>query len=188
MVGWITLIIIALGGSWWWTRVYRELVRGRRQVRHAWTQVERQLTLLNEPIAEWIELTGNCVQASSLRVELEALQTNAPEAADIDQQVSKADQRQQLLHEWYRVVAESDPGVIGQSEFKQKWRRVLAAQFRVGLAGQFYTAQAQVYNAQLSHLPGKVIARVSRLAPAAGAEIEWPVEPGTWSGVAPVSA
>ncbi len=156
-----------------WTASFNGLVADRQQVGDAWAaidvELERRHTLIpglvaavQATAAHERELLGRLVRAGQLAADAAhtAAERSMPEA-----ELAAAASAVVALREQY-------PALNTQQNFLQLQRELAITEDRIGAARRFHNIKVAEYNRSIQAVPGNLVAKRHRFAPAAYFEVD----------------
>jgi LemA protein len=154
----IYLIILAVIG-FIVTSLYNGLVRGRNQVKNAWSAIEVQLKRRHDLIPNIIETVK--AYASHERQTLDAVTKARQDAisspGDIEDRARAEKALSTSLHSLF-ALAEVYPNLKANESFTALQTELAATENKIGFARQYYNDMALRYKNNVETFPGNIVA------------------------------
>ena len=178
----INFILIILGtfllAIFWAIGVYNTLVKGRNEVRNAWSQIDVQLKRRYDLIPNLIETVKG--YADHEKETLESVTKARQQAIDVSaDDVQAQAQAENILSSTLRslfAVSENYPDLKANENFLKLQEELSSTENRIGFARQFYNDTVMRFNNRTEMFPSNIIAAMFRFTSESFFELDNQVE------------
>jgi LemA protein len=159
MISLIVILAIGLAAAFWVIGIYNNLVRGRNEVKSAWSSIDVQLKRRYDLIPNLIETVKG--YAGHERQTLEAVIAARQQAVNFTGSVEEKATVENALTSSLRslfAVAEAYPQLKANENFMSLQEELAATENKIGFARQYYNDAAMRYKNQVEVFPSNLIA------------------------------
>ena len=166
MVIFTILIVIAVGLGFYVVHLYNALVRGRNEVKSAWSSIDVQLKRRYDLIPNLVEAVKG--YAAHERQTFEAVVKARQQAISFTGGVEERAKVENILTQSLRslfAVAEAYPDLKANQNFLALQEELASTENKIAFARQFYNDSVMTYNNRLQVIPNNVVAGVCSFKP-----------------------
>ena len=159
MISLIVILAIGLVVAFWVIGIYKGLVRGRNEVKSAWSSIDVQLKRRYDLIPNLIETVKG--YAGHERQTLEAVIAARQQAVNFTGSVEEKAKVENALTSSLRslfAVAEAYPQLRANENFMSLQEELAATENKIGFARQYYNDAAMRYKNRVEVFPSNLIA------------------------------
>ncbi len=159
MISLIVILAIGLAAAFWVIGIYNNLVRGRNEVKSAWSSIDVQLKRRYDLIPNLIETVKG--YAGHEKQTLEAVISARQQAVSFTGSVEDKAKVENALTSSLRslfAVAEAYPQLKANENFMSLQEELAATENKIGFARQYYNDAAMRYKNQVEIFPSNLIA------------------------------
>ena len=159
MVTFIILIVIVAGLVFYVVGIYNGLVRGRNEVKSAWSQIDVTLKRRYDLIPNLLETVKG--YAGHERQTLEAVTKARQQAISFTGSIEDRAKVENMLTQTLRslfAVAEAYPDLKANQNFLALQEELATTENKIGFARQYYNDMAKQYKNRVEVFPGSIVA------------------------------
>lgn len=172
---WIPLVVIGVI-LLWIVVAYNSLVRGRNQIRNAWSQIDVQLKRRFDLIPNLVETVKGYAKHEQETLENVIRARNAAmDANSVEELAVKEGELRQTLRSLF-ALSEGYPDLKANTNFLKLQDELAGTENKVSYARQFYNDSVYNYNTRIQVFPSNIIAGIFRFTPEPQFELEEPTE------------
>mgnify|MGYP000306134414 CR=1 FL=1 len=150
----VVLVLIVIG-------MYNGLVRAKKQVENAWSQIDVQLKQRTDLIPNLVEtVKGYAAHESQVFTQVTQARAGVVQAAqsgDVAQRIAAENQLSRALVN-LQAVSENYPQLQANTNFMDLQNQLKSLEEKIAYARQFYNDVVQKYNTQTEVVPTNIIA------------------------------
>jgi LemA protein len=157
----IVLIVIVAGLVFYLIGLYNGLVRGRNEVKSAWSSIDVTLKRRYDLIPNLVETVKG--YAAHERQTLEAVVKARQQAISFTGSVEDRGRIENVLTQTLRslfALAEAYPNLKANQNFLALQEELAATENKIGFARQYYNDMAKQYKNRIEIFPGNVVANI----------------------------
>jgi len=176
MAFWVFLAFLAVV-LLWLVSLYNRLVRGRNEVKNAWSQIDVQLKRRWDLIPNLVETVKGYMHHE--RETLEAVTKARQQAIAVTGDVAARAQAENLLSQTLRslfAVAENYPDLKANQNFLALQEELTSTENKIAFARQYYNDAVLRYNNLVQMFPSNIIASNFGFSPEVYFELQAPEE------------
>ena len=161
MSGLVFVVIIVAGIAFYSMSIYNGLVRGRNEVKSAWSSIDVQLKRRYDLIPNLVETVKG--YAGHERQTLEAVVRARQQAVSFSGSMEDRAKIENVLTQSLRslfAVAEAYPDLKANQNFLSLQEELAATENKVGFARQYYNDTAMRYKNRVEVFPSNIVAGV----------------------------
>jgi LemA protein len=162
----IILLVVLVGGGLYAVGLYNALVRGRNEVKSAWSSIDVQLKRRHDLIPNLLESVKG--YAAHERGTLDAVVTARQQAMTFTGNIQERAQLENALSQTLRslfALAEAYPDLKANQNFLQLQEELAATENKIGFARQYYNDAAMRYKNRVEMFPDSLIAGAFNFQP-----------------------
>ena len=166
MVTTIILLVVLVGVGLYAVGLYNGLVRGRNEVKSAWSSIDVQLKRRHDLIPNLLESVKG--YAAHERGTLDAVVTARQQAMTFTGTIQERAQLENALSQTLRslfALAEAYPDLKANQNFLQLQEELAATENKIGFARQYYNDAAMRYKNRVEMFPDSLIAGAFNFQP-----------------------
>ena len=164
----VVLVLIVIG-------MYNGLVRAKKQVENAWSQIDVQLKQRADLIPNLVEtVKGYAAHESQVFTQVTQARASALQAAqsgDVAQRIQAENQLSRAIMN-LQAVAEAYPQLQANQNFLDLQAQLKALEEKIAYARQFYNDVVQKYNTKIEVVPTNIIAGLFHFEQAAYFQVD----------------
>lgn len=159
MVIFIVLIVIVAGLILYVVGLYNGLVRGRNEVKSAWSSIDVTLKRRYDLIPNLVEAVKGYAghERQTLEAVVRARQQAISFTGSIEDRAKVEDALTQTLRSLF-AVAEAYPGLKANQNFLALQEELATTENKIGFARQYYNDMAKQYKNRTELFPGNIVA------------------------------
>lgn len=159
MVIFIVLIVIVAGLILYVVGLYNGLVRGRNEVKSAWSSIDVTLKRRYDLIPNLVEAVKGYAghERQTLEAVVRARQQAISFTGSIEDRAKVEDALTQTLRSLF-AVAEAYPGLKANENFLALQEELATTENKIGFARQYYNDMAKQYKNRTELFPGNIVA------------------------------
>lgn len=177
MIALVILIVLAAGILFFVVGIYNGLIRGRNEVKSAWSSIEVQLKRRYDLIPNLVETVKG--YAAHERQTLEAVIAARQQAVNCTGGVEEQAKMENVLTATLRslfAVAEAYPDLKANQNFLGLQEELSGTENKIGFARQYYNDAAMRYKNRVEVFPGNIVANMFGFQPEPFFQTEAPAE------------
>ncbi len=154
-------VVIVLGLGFYGISLYNGLVRGRNEVKSAWSSIEVQLKRRYDLIPNLVETVKG--YAGHERQTFEAVAKARQQAISFTGGVEERAKVENILTQSLRslfALAEAYPGLKANQNFLALQEELATTENKIGFARQYYNDAARLYKNRIEIFPGNIVAHL----------------------------
>jgi len=166
MLGLVILVVVVLGAGFYLINLYNGLVRGRNEVKSAWSSIDVQLKRRYDLIRNLVETVKG--YASHERQTLESVVRARQQAIDFAGGVEERAKVENALTTSLRslfALAEAYPALKANQNFLALQGELAATENKIGFARQYYNDTAMRYKNRVEVFPSNIVANIFSFRP-----------------------
>jgi LemA protein len=166
MVALVVILVIVAALVFYFIAIYNGLVRGRNEVKNAWSQIDVQLKRRHDLIPNLVETVKG--YASHERGTLDAVVKARQQAINVTGGVEERAKAENVLTQSLRslfAVAEAYPDLKANQNFLSLQEEVASTENKIGFSRQYYNDAAMRYKNQIEMFPSSVVAGMFNFQP-----------------------
>jgi LemA protein len=173
MISLIVILAIGLVAAFWITGIYNGLVRGRNEVKSAWSSIDVQLKRRYDLIPNLIETVKG--YAGHERQTLESVIHARQQAIDFTGSVEDKAKIENALTSSLRslfALAEAYPQLKANENFLSLQEELASTENKIGFARQYYNDAAMRYKNRVEVFPSNIVANMFAFQPEAFFQVD----------------
>ncbi|HAA03349.1 MAG TPA: hypothetical protein DCZ69_00210 [Syntrophobacteraceae bacterium] len=162
----IILVVVLIGVGLYAVGLYNALVRGRNEVKSAWSSIDVQLKRRHDLIPNLVESVKG--YAGHERGTLDAVVKARQQAMTFTGNIQERAQLENALSQTLRslfALAEAYPDLKANQNFLQLQEELAGTENKIGFARQYYNDAAMRYKNRVEMFPGSLIAGAFNFQP-----------------------
>jgi len=172
MIVGLVLLAIALAAVLWFVADYNRLVRGRQEVRNAWSQIDVQLKRRHDLIPNLVEsVKGYMTHERETLENVTKARQQAVNASGMGEKAQAENFLTQTLRSLF-AVAERYPDLRANQNVMALQEELTSTENRISFARQFYNDQTMRLNTLIESVPTNIVAGMTGFQKTAFFEIE----------------
>jgi len=158
-MGTLVILVIAVGLGFYGVSLYNGLVRGRNEVKSAWSSIDVQLKRRYDLIPNLVETVRGYVahERQTFEAVVKARQQAISFTGNIEDRAKVENVLSQSLRSLF-AVAESYPDLKANQNFLALQEELAATENKIGFARQYYNDVAMRYKNKVETFPSNIVA------------------------------
>jgi LemA protein len=154
----LVLVGLSVVAVLWLVSVYNGLVRGRNEVKNAWSQIDVQLKRRHDLVPNLVETVKGYAKHESETLQKVTAARNMAVAARGPAQVGAAESQLTAAVSGLFAIAEQYPDLKASANFIGLQEELTSTENRIGFARQAYNDSVMRFNNQREQFPNSVVA------------------------------
>jgi LemA protein len=166
LIAFVVLVVIIVVLVIWVVSIYNGLVRGRNEVKNAWSQIDVQLKRRHDLIPNLVETVKG--YAAHEKGTLDAVVKARQQAISVTGGVEDRAKAENILTQSLRslfAVAEAYPDLKANQNFLSLQEEVASTENKIGFSRQYYNDAAMRYKNQTEMFPSNIFAGMFNFRP-----------------------